>query len=472
MKSQFVVAVVLLGALSLASGCASESTPSASPKDGGATGGADGSLPPSGAGGSGGASTGGASGSGGQIAGTGGAVGTGGVGATGGSGGSSTDGGADDGGGLDVADATTGTEGGGSGDAPAEQVTDDGMFPPNGPIGSCDPLNWMTSASNSAGNNPAINAIDGLLSTRWSTGAAQATGQYYEIDFGGFVQLNQITLNNSGSPGDHPRGYEVHTSRDDFDFSTVIATGAPGDASPPGNLVTIDFLPRAVRFLRIQMTSLSGSWWSIHELAVACQIPGPNGTWTTDKPSSEGLCGPGQPPGADGGASDAPVDGTSDGGTADAGNSDGGDAGDGGEVSEIGATDGGSPDPFDHTHWTVSASSTSANAGDVVANAIDGNIATRWSSGRGQTGDEFFKVDLGSVGCVSQIRIVSSGTDFAAAYSVNVSTDNQTYVRVAKGVGSNLLQIGFSPRLARFIRINQLGTSSSWWSIDELVVLP
>ncbi|HXI56486.1 MAG TPA: discoidin domain-containing protein, partial [Polyangia bacterium] len=263
-----------------------------------------------------------------------------------------------------------------------------------------------------------------------------------------------------------------HTSRDDFDFSTVIASGAPGDTAPPGNLVTIDFLPRAVRYLRIQMTSLSGSWWSIHELGAACQIPGPNGTWTTDKPSSEGLCGPGQPPGADAGASDASADGASDGGAAEAGNSDGGSDGDGGEIGEIGSSDGGPADPFDRTHWTVSASSTSANAGDVLANAIDGNIATRWSSGRAQTGDEFFKVDLGSVGCVSQIRIVSSGTDFAAAYSVNVSTDDQTYVRVAKGIGTNLLQIGFSPRRARFIRINQLGTSSSWWSIDELLVLP
>src|SRR5258708_36151551 len=98
----------------------------------------------------------------------------------------------------------------------------------------------------------------------------------------------------------------------------------PGDTAPAGNLVTIDFAPRAVRFLRIQMTGFSGSWWSIHELAAACQIPGPNGTWTTDKPSSEGLCGPGTG-GTDGGVTDAPADGSTaevasgDGGTAEAG---------------------------------------------------------------------------------------------------------------------------------------------------------
>ncbi|HXI60336.1 MAG TPA: hypothetical protein VNO55_29935, partial [Polyangia bacterium] len=183
MKLQLVGTVVLLGALALASGCASESTP-AVPKDGGASGGAGGSPTATGSGGSGGASTGGASGSGGLIAGTGGAVGTdAGSGGSGGAGGSPADGGADDGGAPDVAADTAGTEDAPPADAPVEQMPDDGAFPPNGPIGSCDPLNWKTSASNSAGNNPPVNAIDGLLSTRWSTGTAQATGEYYEIDF-------------------------------------------------------------------------------------------------------------------------------------------------------------------------------------------------------------------------------------------------------------------------------------------------
>jgi hypothetical protein len=126
----------------------------------------------------------------------------------------------------------------------------------------------------------------------------------------------------------------------------------------------------------------------------------------------------------------------------------------------------------DAGRWAVSASSTSTNASDAIGNAIDGNIATRWSSGRAQTGNEFFKIDLGSVGCVGQVRVVASGTDFAAAYTVGVSTDGVTYITVAKGTGSNVMQIGFRPRFARFVRINQVGSSTSWWSIDELAVLP
>jgi hypothetical protein len=50
-------------------------------------------------------------------------------------------------------------------------------------------------------------------------------GQFYEIDFGGFVILRQVTLNSSGSVGDYPRGYQLEVSTDDVDFSRIIAAG-------------------------------------------------------------------------------------------------------------------------------------------------------------------------------------------------------------------------------------------------------
>ena len=60
-------------------------------------------------------------------------------------------------------------------------------------------------------------------------------------------------------------------------------------------------------------------------------------------------------------------------------------------------------------------------------------------------------------------------------YDVNARPprfDDVTYIRVAKGMGTNVLAISFRPRLARFVRIDQVGTSTSWWSIDELAILP
>jgi hypothetical protein len=318
-------------------------------------------------------------------------------------------------------------------------------------------VNWIASASSSAGGNPAANAIDGLLATRWSTGVAQGLGSYYQVDFGGYVLLSQLALNNTGSPGDHPRGYDVLTSRDGVDFSSAIASGTQTDSPPPNNIVTIDFPARAVRYLRIQLNAASGSWWSVHEMTFSCQIPSADGGWTTDQPSSEGLCGPALAGRPDGGGQES---GVAEASSTDASGADGG------------GSDAATANPFDRTRWIASASSTSTVGGDAVGNAIDGNIATRWSSGRAQAGNEFFKIHLGSVGCVSQVRVVTSGTDFAASYTVTVSTDDVNYVTVAKGPGSNLLQIRFLNRLARYIRINQVGTSTSWWSIDELTVLP
>src|SRR5258705_11437541 len=206
-------------------GCTDETPVGGHPLDqpdapGGAGGGANGGAP-----GVGGTSTGGggggSAGSGGNVggAGAGGATGNGG---TGGSAGGIVDGGPDDVSVVDSGSDDTSMGIDGPSDAPS---FDDGAFPPNAAIGSCDPLNWITSASSSAANNPPANAIDGLRASRWSTGVGQGFGEFFQLDFDGYVLLSQIRLDNTGSPGDHPRGYEVQTSRDGIDFSTVVASG-------------------------------------------------------------------------------------------------------------------------------------------------------------------------------------------------------------------------------------------------------
>ena len=184
--------------------------------------------------------------------------------------------------GADVADSA-GTGGGAMGHSLLDHVdvAQDGRFdgssglPPGGTIGSCDPTKWSVSASTSAPADLPTNAIDGNPVTRWSTGTGQAFGQYYQIDFSGYVSLREIVLDNTGSPGDHPRGYRVEISNDAIDFSNVIASGALLDTAPP--LVFIDFPAQAVRLLRIELLTSSGSWWSIHELHTICQVPGGDG---------------------------------------------------------------------------------------------------------------------------------------------------------------------------------------------------
>ncbi|MEA2700884.1 MAG: beta-glucosidase [Myxococcales bacterium] len=334
-------------------------------------------------------------------------------------------------GGADTADDTAGgDDGAADGDGPV--ATDDAGFPIGATIGSCFRLNWTPVASNSAPLDPPSSAIDDVPVTRWSTGTPQVAGLEYQIDFGGFVRLNQLRLDSSGSPGDFPRGLDVIASPDGFDFTNVIATIPVGDVAPADNVAVVDFAPVAMHTLLLRLTGTSGSWWSIHDLGVNCQIPDGQGGLTTDVPADNLKC-------------------------------------------QSSGTDGGVPSgPFDRANWTLTASSTSVMPTDVITNAIDGMAGTRWSSGQPQAPGQFLKVDLGSTGCIGQIKITSPGTDFTTGYTVSVSTDDNAYVAIAKGSGiaATTTTIRLPPHNARYVRIEQTGTSGSWWSISELTITP
>jgi hypothetical protein len=368
----------------------------------------------------------------------------------GGSGGPDSGGGGGVGGsgGLDAAAGTGGTGGTGGGgtdifDAFSRDIlpNDDGSIPPDAAVGSCAPSNWNVSASGSGLNLSPLNAIDGLLPTRWSTGAGQVPGQYYQIDFRGYVQLSQISLNSSGSMGDYPRGYELLISTDDVNYSGIIATGTV-DVAPPNDIVTITFPLRAVRYLRIQQTGVVGNWWSINELTAVCNAPSRGADSGTDSAMDPLRCG------GDAGVRDAGSDGPS---------SDGGDAG--------------TSDPFNRVNWTATVSHVS-DASGTPSNAFDGDLATRWTSGTGQVGNEWFKLDLGSIGCIGQVLVTSAGNDFASAHRIGISADGATYTVVATGIGQNPLQVVFPPRLTRYILIEQTGSAAFWWSIHEISVQP
>ena len=204
------------------------------------------------------------------------------------------------------------------------------------------------------------------------------------------------------------------------------------DIIPVGDLVTIDFPRHAVRFLRIEQTGVAGNWWSIHELDTICEVP--SGT------ADPLACG-------------------GDAGVRDAG-SDGGDA----------ATS----DPFARANWTATTVPAFDGGGaNLPSNAFDGDIATRWTSGAPQAGTERFTLDLGSVGCISQILITTTASDAPVGYLLALSVDNINYTTIARGAGTPFMQIGFPSHLARYIRILQTGTSATnFWSINELQVLP
>jgi hypothetical protein len=341
-------------------------------------------------------------------------------------------------GGGDSADTGLGGSGmggmGGTGgtdivDAGGERVfdTDDGGIPPDAAVGSCVPVNWNVSANVSNPGNPPINAIDGNQGTRWSTGGAQGPGQYYQIDFGGYVQLSQVNFNSAGSVGDYARGVELAVSADDVDFSRVIAAVSV-DVPPVNDIITLDFPLHLARLLRINQTGAAGNWWSIHELTLACRVPGGG--------VDPLLCG------------------------GDAGVRDAGDAG--------------GRDPFARANWTaIITGLPDGGVSTAPSNAFDGDITTRWTTGAPQVGTEVFKLDLGSVACISQVLVTTAGSEYASAYRIALSVDDVTHAVQARGTGQNLLQVTFAPHLARYIRIEQTGTTTlNPWSINEIAIRP
>ena len=125
---------------------------------------------------------------------------------------------------------------------------------------------------------------------------------------------------------------------------------------------------------------------------------------------------------------------------------------------------------LDRTGWTASASAT--GGGDVAANMLDGNTGTRWSTGTPMANGQTVTVDMGATRTIGQITMDSAGStgDYARGYTVSVSTDGSTWsAPVATGTGTSaLITATFgAQKSARYIRVTQTGSSSSWWSIAE-----
>ena len=119
---------------------------------------------------------------------------------------------------------------------------------------------WVASSSTTGSDQP-DNALDGDLSTRWSTGTSQANGQWFQIDMGSVNVFNKLVLNSANSPNDYPRGYQVLISNDGVNWTGPVATGT-GTAGT----TTISFATQAAQYIRIIQTgSVGGTFWSIHE---------------------------------------------------------------------------------------------------------------------------------------------------------------------------------------------------------------
>jgi len=126
------------------------------------------------------------------------------------------------------------------------------------PLQQVDPTGW-TAAANPAtsGSDAVANAVDGDASTRYSTDAAQAPGQYLQVDFGKEIHARQVVFDTGASTGDYPRGYTVQTSSDGTDWTTVVPNGTGA-----GQFTTVALDGGPIQYVRMTLTTASGSWWS------------------------------------------------------------------------------------------------------------------------------------------------------------------------------------------------------------------
>jgi glucosylceramidase len=141
---------------------------------------------------------------------------------------------------------------------------------PPGPaprLQALDPSGWHATAVPAGPADPccsgdvASHAVDDDASTRYSTGAAQAPGQYLQVDLGRPERLARLVLDTGASTGDYPAGYSVTVSQDGTDWSAPVAAGAGS-----GQLTTIGMTGSPVRYVRVTLTASSGSWWSVADV--------------------------------------------------------------------------------------------------------------------------------------------------------------------------------------------------------------
>ena len=138
------------------------------------------------------------------------------------------------------------------------------------PLQQADPTGWSATASPATtGADAVANAVDADASTRYSTDAAQAPGQYLQVDFGREIAARQVVFDTGASTGDYPRGYTLQVSADGTHWTTSVAAGVG-----TGQFTVADLTGAPIRYIRLTLTAASGSWWSVADVRAYVAAPG------------------------------------------------------------------------------------------------------------------------------------------------------------------------------------------------------
>jgi hypothetical protein len=128
-----------------------------------------------------------------------------------------------------------------------------------GGTGALDRTDWTASATESAPGEPPSNAIDGNLSTRFTTGQRQHDSQGFSVSWPGDRTVGRIRMDVGPSTNDYPRtcGIWVTDTSGNVTFIDCSADTA--------GVVDVSFTPLAVHKIEVWQWGGASSWWSIAE---------------------------------------------------------------------------------------------------------------------------------------------------------------------------------------------------------------
>ena len=328
-------------------------------------------------------------------------------------------------------------------------------------------------------------AVDGLSSTRWSSGYAD--DQWWQVDLGSAQQVSSVIVDWEWAYGS---AYRIQVSTDGTSFTDVASVTLAGAGSK-----TTSFPAVPARYVRMQGVTRATPWgysfW-------AFQVFGPGAAGGVPVslvlPVVSGSAVVGQVLSASSGTwSEGPSSFVFQWRRCDGGGGGCLDVGSGSEVASylLGAGDlgftlrvgvtasngsgpsaealslptavvaGAAGNPDLALGRAASASSVESGTPFAAGLAVDGLSSTRWSSGYAD--DQWWQVDLGSAQQVSSV-IVDWEWAYGSAYRIQVSTDGSSFTDVASvtlaGAGSKTTSFPAVP--ARYVRMQGVTRATPW----------
>jgi hypothetical protein len=280
----------------------------------------------------------------------------------------------------------------------------------------------------------------------------------FQVNMGSRQTFSQITLDANGSTTNFAQSLEVDVSSDGVNWAAV--SPAPTIVYQP--LQTITFAsPVTTQYIQFKLLAGGAHWWSIYEMnAYSNGSGGTSGSGGTTGSTTGSTTG---------GTTGSTTGSTTGGTTGSTGGSDAGtDSGSGGP----GAC-GNQQTALTRTGWTLTGSDNTSQ----LSMLIDGNVGTRWTTGRPQQPGEWFQIDLGAnPPAYDDITLDSSqeGNDWGRAVTIETSKDGTTWttLTVTGAPQGGVTALTYNCTQDRYIKVTQQSnTPTNWWSIGEVNVL-